>query len=337
MISNHLKKIYPIIILFFIGCGSKSKLDVDISGVSQEVNFIDWNGYLNSKDAKKCLEKLRLTSGELQKYYLGNMIGAQPDIDSQCVKMLDLFMYYPSTVEVISEIKSIYKDFEPYKKEISKGFNYVKFHFPPTKPITVVTYHSGFNYGIFPVENEIGIGLEMYLGTENKVTQALPKETFPQYVKKNMTPENLVVDVFRGYTIINLVEENKGPDLLSALIYEGKILYALDAFLPEKEEFLKIRYTKEQLDWCIDSEKQIWKKIIDNSWLYGTEPKMINQFIIEAPFTGTLPQESPPRVGAWLGWQMVRAYANDHLELSVKQILEEKNARKILRSYKPKK
>lgn len=337
MIGSYLKKIYPIIILIFIGCGSKNSLDIDISGVSQEVNFIDWNQHLDSKNAKKCLETLRSTSGELQKYYLGDMIGAQPDLDSQCVKMLDLFMYYPSTVEGLKEIKTVFKDFEPYKQGITDGFKHVKFHYPSTKPIKIVTFHSGFNYGVFPVENEIGIGLEMYLGKENKITQALPTEKFPQYIKNNMTPQNLVIDVFRGYTIINLVEENKGKDLLSAIIYEGKILYALDAFLPEKEDFLKIRYTKEQLDWCIGSEKQIWKKIIDNEWLYGTDSKMINQFIIEAPFTGTLPQESPPRVGAWLGWQMVRAYASDNPELSVQDILEEKNVRKILKSYKPRK
>ncbi len=335
MIGNGLKKFYPIILLVFASCGTNNKLDVDISGVSQEVKFTDWIPVLDKKDAKNMLNELKSSSTELSKYYLGTMIGADPAIDTQCLKMLDLFMYYPSTVEGIKEIRTVFKDMGSYKDEISDGFKHVKFHYPSTKSISIFTYHSGFNFGVFPVENEIGVGLDMYLGVNNTVTRALPGEKFPQYMKNNMEPSNLVVDIMRGHTIINLVPENEGKDLLSNLVYEGKILYAMDAFLPDKEDHLKIRYTKAQLDWCINYERQIWKEIIDNSWLYSTEVKMINQFIIEAPFTGTLPQESPPRAGAWLGWQMVRAYANDHSELSVKQILEEKDARKILRSYKP--
>jgi hypothetical protein len=335
MISNGLKKFYPIFLLFFASCGSKNRLDVDLSSVSQEVNFVDWVPVLDAKDPENTLKQLKSTSTELSKYYLGTMIGADPAIDSQCLKMLDLFMFYPSTVEGIKEIKSVFKDFKTFEEEITLGFKHVKFHYPSTKSITVYMYHSGFNFGVFPVNNELGIGLDMYLGTENKITRALPGEKFPQYMKNNMRPENLVVDVLRGYTIINLVPENTGKDLLSNLVYEGKILFAMDAFLPDKEDYSKIRYTKEQLEWCINYEKQIWKEIIDNTWLYSTEAKMINQFIIEAPFTGTLPQESPPRAGAWLGWQMVKAYANEHEELSVKQILEEVDPRKILRSYKP--
>lgn len=335
MIGNRLKKIYPILFIFIVACGSNNKLDKDISEVKMDVKFIDWVPVLDSKDAKYCLLEFKNSSKELGKYYLGNMIGADPAIDTQCIKTLNQFVFFPSTVEGIKEIKSIFKNFESYKLEITDGFKHVNLHYPSTKTVSIFTYHSGFNYGIFPVENEIGIGLEMYLGPTNKVTQALPKEQFPQYMKNNMTPQNLVVDLFRGYSIINLIPENDGKDLISTLIYEGKALYALDAFLPKKEDHLKIRYSPQQLEWCVNNEKQIWKKIIDNAWLYSSDAKMISQFIIEAPFTGTLPQESPPRAGAWLGWQMVKAYANDYPELSVKQILEEKNVRKILKSYKP--
>ncbi len=337
MIGNQLKKFYPIILLVFTACGTSNKLDVDVSGVSQEVKFTNWITELDGKNAVNCLKTLKSSSNELSKYYLGTMIGCDPAIDSQCVKLLDMFMYYPSTVDGIKEIKTVYGDFDSYKIELTDAFKHVKFHFPKTKPISIFTYHSGFNYGVFPVDNEIGIGLEMYLGKDNKITQALPNEKFPQYIKNCMSPDNLVVDVLRGYSIINLIPENKEEDLINALVYEGKVLYAIDAFLPEKEDHVKIRYTKDQLKWCTDYEKEIWKTIIDNSWLYSTDAKMITQFIIEAPFTGTLPQESPPRAGAWLGWQMVRVYANDYPNLSVKEILEEKNARKILKSYKPKK
>jgi len=335
MINKHLKKTYFLLFLIFTACGGGNKFDVDLSETSVTVDFIDWIPSLESKDAEKCLAKLKSGSGELYKYYLGRMIGADPEIDTQCIKMLDMFMYFPSTVEGIKEIKTVYKDFTPYLQELKTAFGYINYHFPERKKFKIVTYHSGFNYGIFPVDNEIGIGLDMYLGSKNKITQALPNEKFPQYIKNNMTPENLVVDALRGYTMINLVPENSGDDLVSAMVAEGKILYALDAFMPKSENYQKIRYTKAQLDWCEEYEARIWKEIVDHAWLYSKDVKVISQFVNEAPFTGTLPQDSPPRAGAWVGWQIVRAYANDNPDLSLKVILEEPDVRKILRSYKP--
>ncbi|HYG51300.1 MAG TPA: hypothetical protein VD905_10380 [Flavobacteriales bacterium] len=334
MISRYLYKFWPVFFLFFSAC-SGNKFDVDVSEVNVNISFIDWVPALENKNAAKCLQTLKESKGELYKYYLGRMIHANPSIDSQCIKMLDQFMYYPSTVEGIKQIKTVYSDFKPYEEELTAGIKHIAYHYPDKKNFRIYTYHSGFNFGIFPVGNETGIGLDMYLGANNKVTQALPLQSFPQYMKNNMEPANMVIDFFRGYAIFNLIPENKENDLLNTLVYEGKALYALDAFLPDKDEHEKLRYKKEQLDWCNTYHRQIWKEIIDNNWLYTTDTKVIVQFTNEAPFTGSLPQQSPPRVGAWLGWQMVKAYAEEFPDLTLKQILEETDARKILRSYKP--
>ncbi|HLP10586.1 MAG TPA: hypothetical protein VK177_01575 [Flavobacteriales bacterium] len=334
MTNRGLYKIWPIFLLFITACGG-NKLDVDVSGVNVTVQFIDWVPALEDKNAAKYLQTLKQSGGELYKYYLGRMIHTNPDVDSQCIKQLDQFMYFPSTVEGVKQIKEVYGDFKPYKDELTEGLKHMAYYYPEKNNFKIFTYHSGFNFGIFPVENEIGIGLDMYLGANNKVTQALPIQDFPQYMKNNMDPANMVVDFFRGYAIFNLIPENKEDDLLSTLVYEGKALYALDAFLPGKEEHVKLRYKKEQLDWCNQYHRQIWKEIIDNEWLYTTNQKVILQFTNEAPFTGSLPKQSPPRVGAWLGWQMIKAYAEQYPDLTVKQILEEPDAKKILRSYKP--
>lgn len=328
-------KFYSVFLLILTGCGGSDRFDIDTSKVKINLKFTDWNTTLEAKDAGKYLELMKSTSTELYRFYLGRMIGADPNSDSLSIRMLDRFMYDPTIVESQKEVKKVFGDFEPYKQEIEEAFRHVKYHYPETPDMHVITYNTGFNFGIFPVGNELGIGLEMYLGKKNKVVEALPVQVFPQYIKNNMEPANLIVDIMRGYATFVLIPEGTGNDLLSAMVAEGKALYALDAFLPEKEDHVKIRYTREQLNWCFEYEKQIWKEIIDNKWLYSPDIKMIGQFINEAPFTGTLPQNSPPRAGAWLGWQMVRAYANDHPDLSLKQILEEKDPKKILKSYKP--
>jgi len=328
-------KFYTVLLFFFTACGHSNRFDIDVSGVEAKVKFTDWNKTLESKNAARYLALIKKTSPELYKYYLGTMIRVDPANDSLCLRILDLFMYDPTITESVKEINRVFGNFDSYKKEIEQAFKYVKHHYPETPEISVITYNTGFNFGVFPVDNEIGLGLEMYLGKDNKVVLALPVQKFPQYMKNNMEPTNLLVDMMRGYAAFKLIPETEGNDLLNAMIKECKALYALDAFLPKYEDHVKIRYSKEQLDWCFAYEKQIWKEIIDHKWLYDNSTKIISEFVNEAPFTGALPQNSPPRAGAWLGWQMVKAYANDHPDLSLKQILEEKDAGKISRSYKP--
>ncbi|HRE95399.1 MAG TPA: gliding motility lipoprotein GldB, partial [Flavobacteriales bacterium] len=68
---------------------------------------------------------------------------------------------------------------------------------------------------------------------------------------------------------------------------------------------------------------------------YTTDQMEIRKFCDESPFTSGLPQNSPGRVGNWLGWMIVRAYMKDHPELKLPDLLDEKNERKILKSYKP--
>lgn len=337
MIHNRFIKIFTVFSVLFIGCSGGNRFDVDISSTKIKVDFIDWNQSLSAKKPANFLKKISTDSKELYKYYLGSMIRVNPDQDSIVLMVLNQFMYFPAVIESQKEIDAVFGDFSDYKKQIENAFTYIKYHYPKTPDIKIYTYNSGFNYGVFPVGNEIGIGLEMYLGKENKVTQALPHQNFPDYLKANMVPQNLIPDLIRGYALLELIPEQKEDDLLATIVQEGKALLAMDAFLPEMEDHLKIRYSKEQLQWCSDNEKNIWKEVIDNKWLYDSNAKMIAQFTNESPFTATLPQDSPPRVGAWLGWQIVKAFADDNPELTLRQILDEKDSRKMLRSYKPKK
>jgi hypothetical protein len=46
--------------------------------------------------------------------------------------------------------------------------------------------------------------------------------------------------------------------------------------------------------------------------------------------------ESPPQLGIWLGWKMVKAYMAKNPKLSVEQLLAEPRAEAILAAYKPK-
>ena len=50
-----------------------------------------------------------------------------------------------------------------------------------------------------------------------------------------------------------------------------------------------------------------------------------------------MPQESPGRIGNWVGWKIVKKYMNKHSNVSLHELMSEKNAQQILSKsgYKP--
>jgi uncharacterized protein YjaZ len=59
-------------------------------------------------------------------------------------------------------------------------------------------------------------------------------------------------------------------------------------------------------------------------------------FMVDGPFTSSFSQESPARTGAWLGWQIVKAYMKKN-NVSLKQLLDNVDSQEILEKsgYKP--
>jgi uncharacterized protein YjaZ len=124
------------------------------------------------------------------------------------------------------------------------------------------------------------------------------------------------------------------------MIYYGKELYLKDLLLPEYTDADKMGYTPTQINWCEENESYMWRYFIEKEMLYSDDQKLKNRFINPAPFSKfylEIDTESPGRVGAWIGWQIVRSYMNNN-EVSLPQLLET-NAKEIFEKskYKPKK
>lgn len=237
--------------------------------------------------------------------------------------------------QVYEDILKEYPDLSFLEAELSEAFKHLIYYYPNASVPKFASYNSVFNFGVFTTDSCVGIGLDMYLGPDNRIVKQISNEDIPQFIKDKMRKEYIAIDVMRGWFALNFLGEPVENDFIHQIIQEGKILYALDAFFPDKEDHLKIRFTESELQWCIDNEMNIWKDVVDRELLYTKEQKEISPFLSEAPFTSGLPQDSPPRVGAWLGWQMVRAYMEANSDLKLPDLANEKNARKILQSYKP--
>lgn len=100
-------------------------------------------------------------------------------------------------------------------------------------------------------------------------------------------------------------------------------------------------YMPEQIKWCEENEAYIWRYFIENEMLYSDDPKLRTRFMTPAPFSKfflEIDNDSPGRIGAWIGWQMVRAYMKNNSEVSLADLFKT-DAKEIFEKskYKPKK
>jgi uncharacterized protein YjaZ len=108
------------------------------------------------------------------------------------------------------------------------------------------------------------------------------------------------------------------------MINSGKELYLKDILLPNYSDAERIGYTEKQVKWCQENESYMWEYFVSNKLLYSTESKLPNRFINLAPFSKfylEIDNETPGRVGQWVGWQIVRSYMQNN-EVSVVQLLK---------------
>ena len=72
-------------------------------------------------------------------------------------------------------------------------------------------------------------------------------------------------------------------------------------------------------------------------WSYTKENNKILKYMGETPFTQGFPEGSPGRVGHWTGWQIIKKYMKNNPSITIKELMQEKDAQKILNlsKYKP--
>ena len=65
----------------------------------------------------------------------------------------------------------------------------------------------------------------------------------------------------------------------------------------------------------------------------------IKKYTSEGPFTAAFSKAAPPRIGYWIGWQIVRQYMNNNPEVTMQQLMDNNDAQQLLAKskYKPKK
>ncbi|MDQ3190345.1 MAG: hypothetical protein M3Q58_02000 [Bacteroidota bacterium] len=334
---NRLKIFYSFLVLALLMSSCKNdRLKIDVSKNNTTVSIFRLEKELFEKkpDYEKHL-KLFGKLGDFYKNYVEIMINAGPIKDSLTINGLNLFTQDSEIKGVYKDVISEYPDLSGLNAEFSNAFKHYNHYFPNKNIPEVITYISGFNYAIAASDSVLGVGLDMYLGKDYEFYRMIG---FPQYKTYSMRNEYITHDAVKGWIATEFEFDPVEKDMLEQIIHHGKIMYIMDAVFPYSEDSLKIGYTKEQLDWCVNNQVNIWSHFIDKQLLFSSNSKEIMTYLNEGPFTPGMPRESPPKLGIWLGWQIVKAYMERQDEVDLEKLLEAK-APYILKEskYKPRK
>ena len=227
----------------------------------------------------------------------------------------------------------IFSDVSDLEKGLSKAFTRIAYLYPETEVPALYLFISGFQTPIYFGDELIGIGADMYLGSDYEYYNRVVYD----YQKQTMRKACIPVDVISAYLFRTLPYTSTKSRLLDQMIYRGKIMYLVAQIFDELPAYEVMGWTQEQWNWCVKNERAIWHLVMDKRDLFKTESLVLTGYLNDGPFTSEVSQDAPGRLGIWLGWRIAESYMEHNENVTLQELMAEGDAQKILEEsyYKP--
>ena len=199
--------------------------------------------------------------------------------------------------------------------------------------------YTGFNYSVYPTDELLLIGCEFFLGAQHPAVLGLPPTLYPRYMQERMVPDHLVGDALRGWLLVHFQDTHydRNGRLAEELLYWGKVLYIARCLSPEMEPHHLMDWTQSEWEWAEANERAIWSELRQEDILYTRRRMDIQRWTADAPFTkaGAVPQESPDRLGWFMGLRWVEDLMARQTDLDLPGLMAEQEVLPFLQAYRP--
>ncbi|MDR0969452.1 MAG: hypothetical protein LBM67_02795 [Lentimicrobiaceae bacterium] len=265
--------------------------------------------------------------------FLGGDLNDEKNIKQLYDFVTDTFLIhlYKQTEKQFAQTKDLEKMLLP----VVQHFNY--YYHEIILP-QIYTFVSGVSVQnpILTADNAIAIALDCYLGPDFEIYQQMG---VPRYVCARLSPEFLGKDFALSLYDSFIVPQRSQTDILNEMIATGKRLFFVEAIIPDISDEILLSYTPEQLKWAQENEGKLWAFFVGEQVLYSNDYNMFRKLFADGPFTQDFSKEAPARLGAFIGLQIIRKYAENENEFSLQRLIETFDNQKILQisRYKPKK
>jgi len=330
------------LILFASSCANKKNAP-DVSGIPVQVKIERFDKAFFGVDTNNIKQGLYTVTKQFPYFandFVVNILGVAPLNDTSETSFAACRGFIEAYGGLKDSIEPHFENLEWLEKELQRGFQFVKYYFPNYQlPLHVVTYIGPFDApGVAITPSAMAIGLQLYAGKDFSFYTSLQgQEIYPKYISRRFEQPYITVNC------IKTIEEDLFPDssenkpLIDQMIDKGKYWYLSDKLLPELPDSLKTGFTQKQLDWCKANEGSIWNFFLQTgNELYTIDPDIIKNYLGEAPNTAGMPEVSPGNIGQWVGWQIVKKYADRNPDLTPGQLMKT-DTKKIFdeAKYKP--
>lgn len=234
---------------------------------------------------------------------------------------------------LIMETKAHFSAFDENVAELERGFRFIKSHYPETIVPKLQTMISGFCNDLYISDTLVVIGLDYFVGTSGRYQ---PND-IPQYIAKRYKKESVAPIVLSFFSNnYNQTDQSHGT-LMADMINIGKSYYFVKQALPCVADSLIIGYTPEEIRLVNANQETIWASLIENDMLFETDHTLKNKFVGESPNIPEIGEKCPGRVGAWLGWEIVKKYMDRNPEVTFQELMADRDAHRLFQrsGYKP--
>ena len=309
----------------------KDKLQVHHENLEpQEIVVKKYNEALFSIDTADFAEGLKSIKDDYMVFLGGDLDNADAvaylkafAVDTFCIRLNDL-------------VEKKFSDDKALRKEIKSVYQRMNYYYPGIMIPETYFYVSGVDYEIPAVmiqPDAVLISLDYYLGNDDGIYDYIG---MPRYRSLRCQPSYITRDLAQAFYDNMYVRRAAKKDVLSEMINVGKQLYFIEAMNPALPDSVLFGYSSQQTQWAQQYEADVWAAIVGNNMLYANDMMAFRNFFGDAPFTQAFSRESAPRLGEFIGLQIIRSYMT-HNDVSLQELLKNNDLQQIFQDsqYKP--
>lgn len=320
-----------LILMVFISCGHKDRfqINMDKNRIKVKIQRFDRDLIeLDTMNLRTSVKKLYDKYPDFLPVYLSHLDTVSTRDTMAVAGVLKNFINYPQVKEINQKVEDTFSEVSLIEKDISDAYTYMAHYFPQLKRPDVYFFVSGLSLPLITDEKMkfIGIGSDFYLGADFEPYKSVVYD----YMLQNMRPESISVDVVSAVLFNYFRFDSKNNRLIDNMLHRGKVMYLLSVFMPEKTKQDVIGYTTEQWTWAEQNEKDIWETMIAQKALFSSDLQLIRRYLNDAPFTATVSQDSPGRLGTWIGMRIVESYMNKNKKATLPELMQMNNYQELL-------
>lgn len=266
-----------------------------------------------------------------------NLISKNSWKNPQMMSALKGYLTDPIIKDIYKTAIQQYPNMNDVEQQLNAAFKIYLSHFPASSVPQIYTVVPGLDFSspsVYGYENYLFINLDMYLGPNFKYYTSAG---MPKFISARCDKKYIATDCFTKGIVYKHLPDRTLLTVLDNMIYEGKKIYFTHIMFPDVSEQDLLGYSAEKYQWIVKREADVWQYLVEKNILYSKDDDNIRKFIEETPFTPSFGNDSPGRVGVFIGWKIVKNYMDNHSNTSLDELMQNTDAQQILTDayYKP--